>query len=111
MRMTKQEWENLTEEERFKLFEELEEDKDNADKALVQFLKKESKQSNNEKWIAFNGHCENDFAFNASDIEYIEPIGNRIYRVHTKIICNGQKVALDCLDSPRKIVEKINGNS
>lgn len=111
MRMTKQEWENLTEEERFKLFEELEEEKDNTDKALVQFFKKESKGLNNEKWIAFNGQCGNNFAFKASDIEYIEPISNDIYRVHTKIICNGQKVALNCVDSPYEIVKKINGNS
>lgn len=111
MRMTKQEWENLTEEDRLKLFEELEEEKDDTDKALVQFLKKKSKLSNNEKWIAFNGYNGKDFAFKVSDIEYIEPIGDRIYRVHTKIICDGQKVALDCVDNPYKIVENINGNS
>lgn len=43
MKMTKQEWENLTKEEQLKLFEELEEQKEATDKALEQFLKKEKK--------------------------------------------------------------------
>lgn len=108
--MTKQEWDSLTEEERLKLFKELEEEKEAADKALEQFLKKESKRQDNEKWISIEGQYGQDIGLIVSDIEYIEAINSTLVRIYTKIIEDGKKIILNCVDRPREIVKKINGN-
>lgn len=107
--MTKQEWDSLTEQERLKLFEELEEEKDVTHKALEQFLKKKSKESDDEKWVAIDGLRGEDFALRVSDIEYIKNNREKT-EVHTKIIQDGEKIILEALLSPYDIVKKINKN-
>lgn len=111
MRMTKQEWEKLTQEEQLKLIEKLEEEKESADKALEQFLKKGSKRLDNEKWVSLDGYEGQTIALRVSDIEYIQTICNSKVLVHTNIICDGKKLVLECAEDPYKFVEKMNGNS
>ncbi len=96
--MTKQEWESLTEEE-----------KEKADKALEQFLKKESKRLDNEKWISIEGLYGQNIALRVSNIEYIEATNQTSVRIHTNIINDGKKLILDCTERPHQIVQKING--
>lgn len=106
MKMTKQEWENLTKEEQLKLFEELEEQKEATDKALERFLKKERKRLDNEKWISLKG-C-NGGAIRVSDIAYIETISGGT-RIVTNIINDGKNLSFQSVELPEEIVDKING--
>lgn len=106
--MTIQEWKDLTEEERLKLFEELQVEKDIVDKELEKFLKEESKQSDDEKWIFVNGLHGRDLGLRVSDINYIETDKYDITRIYTKIIHNEENIILSSSESPNRIVNRIN---
>lgn len=103
--MKLEEYKKLTEEERLKLFEELEEESKFLNKALEKFTTRNNEPEHKEKWVSLSGY--DGGAIRVSDIEYIEATGSGSLVVTSKTRY-GQTLSFKCDDSPEELVKKIN---
>lgn len=103
--MKLEEYKKLTEEERLKLFEELEEESKFLNKALEKFTIRNNEPEHKEKWVSLSGYGGG--GIRVSDIEYIEAAGLGSLVVTSKTR-NGKTLSFQCDDSPERLVKKIN---
>lgn len=103
--MKLEEYKKLTEEERLKLFEELEEESKFLNKALEKFTIRNNEPEHKEKWVLLSGNSGG--AIRVSDIEYIKATISGSLVVTNKIT-HGIQLSFNCDDSPEELVNKIN---